>query len=863
MQNFTDVPLTNCLDILELFSFTYPTKNIAPIYKAIAKELGLQTDIEVDDELINHIIIKDYLIKEIKNFGQKTKKMALPLMAFMCRCGWNFAPLLEYELCEELELFEKQTMEQLSYTLRSWRYLEEWQETERDSDSGFEEIFLDETEEFVDELLLRKNEIRKQQRSYAIACRHIFTEKQTEDIPQILLAEAGTGTGKTLGYLAPTILWSKKNNKQVWISTYSRNLQKQLNEELNDIFASNKELKDIKHIIRKGRENYICLLNYEDTINNALSEKSSRQPLWTLGFIARWLQETSAGDLIGGDFPAWLTGLFQQNIMLGFFDYKGGCIHNSCSQYKKCFIEANKKATLGADIVIANHAFIFNYMGSQDIFDAQRQITHLIFDEGHHLFDAADQSFSYQLTLRNCYDVRKWVEGNKRNKKMRLQKGIRSRLDNIELTDKLDELIADIERQIKVLPASLLLSHDSKMRESHIIDFFEQLKRVVISRNNHTDTYYDLEAACYPIGDSFKQSMQVVYEGMQELKESVLNLLNYISTELEQASDDSIFATKAKESLYRQITRHLLLPVKSWCFILDYLIQEQTSSEYITWYGLQRQNGKNYDVGIYFHFTDPTKPLSEYIYKPLSGVLITSATLRDNPYESSNDLMSWNGAIQRSGTHWLQDKPALFSIISPFNYANQLKVMIINDINKNSISQLANAYYQLFLANGGAALGLFTSIQRLLQVYNHIYEPLAKKNISLYSQHKNNIDLSSLLQIFKIEESSCLLGTDATRDGIDVPGDSLKLLVYDRVPWARNNTLHKSRRQVYGRQTYDDRHVITNIRQAAGRLIRTKDDMGTFVCLDNAFPSRFFSAFAEGTPIERLSLQEAIDKIAK
>ena len=95
------------------------------------------------------------------------------------------------------------------------------------------------------------------------------------------------------------------------------------------------------------------------------------------------------------------------------------------------------------------------------------------------------------------------------------------------------------------------------------------------------------------------------------------------------------------------------------------------------------------------------------------------------------------------------------------------------------------------------------------------------------------------------------------RDGVDVPGPSLRLIVFDRVPWPRPDLAHRARRQAFG-AGYDDMLVRLKLKQAYGRLVRRADDRGVFVLLDPAMPSRLLGAFPEGIEIERLGLAEAI-----
>ena len=127
------------------------------------------------------------------------------------------------------------------------------------------------------------------------------------------------------------------------------------------------------------------------------------------------------------------------------------------------------------------------------------------------------------------------------------------------------------------------------------------------------------------------------------------------------------------------------------------------------------------------------------------------------------------------------------------------------------------------------------------------------------AQHVDPLDTTTLVDIFRSETDACLLGTDAVRDGIDVPGESLRLIVFDRVPWPRPDILHKARRRVFGGGRYDDRLTRGKLRQAYGRLVRRADDRGVFVLLDPALPSRLTGAFPPGVQVERVGLAQAVE----
>ncbi len=130
------------------------------------------------------------------------------------------------------------------------------------------------------------------------------------------------------------------------------------------------------------------------------------------------------------------------------------------------------------------------------------------------------------------------------------------------------------------------------------------------------------------------------------------------------------------------------------------------------------------------------------------------------------------------------------------------------------------------------------------------------------AQHVDPIDTGTLVDIFRDDPHASLLGTDALRDGVDVPGHSLRLVVMEGVPWPKPTVLHAARRLAGGGSAYDDRIVRARMAQAFGRLIRSAEDRGVFVLLSAATPSRLLDAFPAGVPIARVPLDEAIARVA-
>ena len=219
-------------------------------------------------------------------------------------------------------------------------------------------------------------------------------------------------------------------------------------------------------------------------------------------------------------------------------------------------------------------------------------------------------------------------------------------------------------------------------------------------------------------------------------------------------------------------------------------------------------------------------------------------------------------AEMRTGAARLPETPKTLRLASPFDYAANAKAIVVTDVSRDDPRQVAAAMRELFLAAGGGAVGLFTAIKRLRAVYEKMAAPLAENGVALYAQHVDPLEIGALVDIFRAEEDACLLGTDAVRDGVDVPGRSLRLLAFDRIPWPRPDLLHKARRERFGGRSYDDAIARARIAQAFGRLIRRADDKGVFVMLDAAAPTRLFSSLPEGVELQRMGLVDAVEQVA-
>jgi ATP-dependent DNA helicase DinG len=360
-----------------------------------------------------------------------------------------------------------------------------------------------------------------------------------------------------------------------------------------------------------------------------------------------------------------------------------------------------------------------------------------------------------------------------------------------------------------------------------------------------------MEAEMLEAVRSLARALRRIAEPLAQLARSLRKKMNDKTATLEPY-------TKARlEAAARSLERRAKTVLPAWIRMLDTLEHGEIDEEFVDWLEITREEGRDTDVGLQRHWIDPTKPFAAAVLEPAHGALITSATLRDTATDGED---SWASAEVRTGASHLPQPARRANFGSPFHYEDQARIFIVKDVARRDPDALAAAYRELFLAAGGGALGLFTAVRALRDTASRIAEPLARAGLNLYAQHVDRLDTGALVDLFRVEETACLLGTDALRDGLDVPGRSLRLVVFDKVPWPRPTILHKARRAKFGKG-YDDLITRLRLKQAFGRLIRGPADRGCFVILEGATPSRLLTAFAEKAPVKRCGLAEAIEDI--
>ena len=673
------------LDLLELFAFVRPARFLVPTAKGLAEAVGL--DVPADDAAVAPMLLAAAeRLLAVPSGEWAEREGAWSSAQALFRMRWPWAALLSERIAkpkkDERWLFSR---------------LSEWEERAPRPSPRTVTIGAAEAQARLAELTGAGAESRAGQRAYAEAAAQAFGPRAVREAPNLVLAEAGTGIGKTLGYLAPASLWADRAGGAVWVSTFTKALQRQLAHETRRVYPDEAERR-AKVVTRKGRENYLCLLNLEDALQGGFAGRAAV----LAQLVARWAAYTADGDMVGGDLPGWLTTLFRRNGSAALTDRRGECIYAGCPHYRKCFIERAARASAEADLVIANHALVMvNAARGREL--ATRP-TRYVFDEGHHLFDAADTMFSTALTGGEMIELRRWILGPEAGGRGR-RRGLQARLSDVASYDDVGgAAIADAVQAAQALAAEGWLQ---RLAEGQPFGPMETLlaavRGLVYARaEKPDDAGYGLETELAEPTPELIEAAGGAAQALEALYRPLVVLGRRLEAVLADAPDWMDAPARARVEGAIASLGWRAEAVSAWLALLA-RVGGPALPQFVDWLIVNRGEGREYDVGLLRHWLDPTKPFAEIVLRPAHGALVTSATLT-----AGGD---WDTAEARVGAPHLIRPPQRFEAASPFDYAANAEVLIVTDIPRGDIPALAGAYARLIEAAGGGTLGLFMPVR--------------------------------------------------------------------------------------------------------------------------------------------------------
>ena len=424
----------------------------------------------------------------------------------------------------------------------------------------------------------------------------------------------------------PSWLWARKNNAPVWVSTYTKNLQRQIDQETQRIIADPAERRD-RIVIRKGRENYVCLLNLQE----AFGRMGSANPRSALlaGLIARWARASRDGDMVGGDFPSWLLPLFNDIAFDGETRDHVAVIarphrparrmhlfglpalpqmlhrarHGARPQGRPGHRQSCARPAQGRRRPCHRPGHHRRKKSSNP-----QDLRRIVFDEGHHLFDAADSAFSGHLTALETAELRRWLRGPE--SAGRRGRGLRDRVGDLVADDELAEKhLNAVLNTAYALPGPGWTRRIQAGTPEGAAEVFLSLVRQQVLARAEQNSGQTLETDCTPLVEGLAAAAGELAAALIDLKKPMANLAAALAKKLDdEAAELSTHDRGRIEAVSRSLRRRGELMLGAWIDMIERLL-EKPNPLFIEWFSVDQIFGREADVGLHSHWIDPTEPL--------------------------------------------------------------------------------------------------------------------------------------------------------------------------------------------------------------------------------------------------------------
>lgn len=625
----------------------------------------------------------------------------------------------------------------------------------------------------------------------------------------VLAAEAGTGVGKSFAYLLPAIKWAEENEDRVVISTGTINLQQQLVEK--DIPLAKKILgSDVKTVLVKGRGNYIC----HKRLYSELEEDSLfREEDHPLNLLKDWTKVSKTGCLTD------LSFMPPREIWNSVNSEAESCTGIKCAYFNKCYSMKARKEASTAGVIVVNHHLLFadlamrlegaGFEGSAVLPPFYK----VIFDEAHNIEDSATSFFSERY---NKFLLIKYINrlyGKKMGKRYGSVVKLDKFIDEGATLNDLDPMINEIKDNADLL-------------DQLCMDFTKGNSLHIEGEPTDSLTFGILNPAL-----KLQKSLLELTAELGEMLKSVPEEYHDYDAYLETARLKTRFES-----------------------IATFFEKFRSYTEYgddIFW--VERGRTSSGDDFVKYNITplDISSLMNEAVFEPYSSVICTSATLTVNG--------SFNFWKNRVGIGYVDRDRVLERVYeSPFRYDQNVFLGVPTDIslpNEEGYLDYTIEYVKKVLTmTNGSGLVLFTSYMMLTQVYEVLKPYLDTLGITTYRQGED--DRSRLLNNFKENISSVLFATESFWEGVDSPGETLKVVIITKLPFrVPTDPIIKARMercQSRGGNPFMEISIpdaVTRLKQGFGRLMRRKSDWGLVYLLDSrTVKKRYGSIFLNSLP---------------
>lgn len=607
-----------------------------------------------------------------------------------------------------------------------------------------------------------------------------------------LVAEAGTGVGKSFAYLVPAILHATQDqseenpteepsedadSRRVVISTHTISLQEQLIDKdlplLNSVIP-----REFSSVLVKGRGNYVSLRRFDIARSRAasmLNDTESQQ----LDQLRQWLRETADGSL--SSLPFRPSGSLWDEISSD----TSNCLGRKCKTYDQCYYYQARRRVLGAQILVVNHALFFTDLalrselgwGIIPDYDAA------VLDECHTLESVASSHLGIKVTNGQVQYTLNKLYNPSTGKGLFAALDLRLMMDKVSRAHTLiDQMVFDLDQWMGKGNAA-----NRRVREVHIIPNL---------LSGHLDE---------------------------------------LSKQLSRLSDNAADASKRQEFMSAASRlESLARDLRSWL--------GQTDDGSVYW--LERVFTRRGDIRMEMHAApiDISQRMRETLFQEVPSVIMTSATVstgREGGFEFYQSRIGASGSMTKK-------------LGSPFEFKKQVELIMTPDMpdpssqRKEYEEALPGQIKKYLTRTNGHAFVLFTSYSLLRMTAQKLQRWFAEQGLTLYSQ-ADGTPRGQLLEKFKQNPQGALFGTDSFWQGVDVPGDALGNVIITKLPFsvpdhplleARLDAIRESGGNPF--RDYQIPEAVIKLRQGFGRLIRTAKDKGIVVILDPRMKTKYY-----------------------
>ncbi len=672
---------------------------------------------------------------------------------------------------------------------------------------------------------------------YRVEQYHMAThiEKGLNDNIKVIV-EAGTGTGKTLAYLIPSIEWAVKNEKKVVITTNTINLQEQLLHK--DIPIVKKLLSQgFTYVLVKGRGNYLCNRKVNNISSGGSLEVDSLSSAQKdqVSYLLKWFKSTETGDR--GELPFEVDFVIWENFM----SETDICLGNKCPFKESCFFLKSREEKKKADILITNHHMFFadlsirKEVGFNTDYSIFPDYDLVVFDEAHNIENVARDYFSFEASKYSFVKIMNSIHHSGKKKEVSKYSSLANYLKNINY-----EGYEGIKKEIteELISRHIELYNRGNEYFIRLIETFAGQSQGNISLRLRKEELKHWEH----------------WKGIKDLEEELLLTYNVYIKRLRSFNR----VIKEIEDETGIISDFIKYVERLETYFSNYnFIKEMDDKNYIYWISLNSRKSNVKLVATPLKINDE---LHDTLYSNLEHMVFTSATI------------AINGSFQYFKKSIGLYEEVLEKIIdSPFDYDKQMKVYIPKDLpsptGRGFLDGVKGFIKKLIERTKGNTFILFTSYSTLNYLYYMLQDELEEDGYDLFIQ--GQAPRNQLVDMYKKSNRPVLFGTASFWEGVDVKGDKLSSVIMVKLPFkvpsdpvveAIIENLNAEGKNAF--MEYQIPEAIIKFKQGIGRLIRSCDDRGVITILDNRIiTKRYGNLFLESIPTKNINIKNKNDII--